>query len=134
MSKMSVLIAAVGAGILVALSAAVQHLDTVLFMGRAFVLTDRSQPLPQHGFAGRAARTLQNNVESAAMVIPLALIIELKGNSTPIAVGAAALYVLARIGFTLSYWAGIYTLRSVLWAAGMVAVGALAWFAALALT
>lgn len=131
---MSVVIAAAGAGLLVAISAIVQHLNTVLSKGAGFVLTDRSQPLAQYGFAGRAARTLQNNLESAAMVTPLALIIEMKGNGTQIAAAAAVVYLLARIGFTLSYWLGINALRSACWAVGLAAIGVLTWFSVLALT
>ena len=63
-------IALLTAGALVFVSAAVQHLNTVGSKGLAFVFTDRASPLSREGFAGRAARTLQNNLESAAMVVP----------------------------------------------------------------
>lgn len=112
--------------ILVTLSAVVQHINTVLNKGPAFALTDRSQPLSPQGFSGRSARTLQNNLESAAMMLPLLLAVQLTGLSTMVTTTAALTYLLARIGFTLSYWLGLYLPRSLCWVIGLVAIVAMA--------
>jgi uncharacterized MAPEG superfamily protein len=113
------------AGALVFFSAVVQHLNTVGSRGLAFVFTDRATPLSREGFAGRAARTLQNNLESAGMVAPAATVL-LSTNAENLIISIAALvYVVARIAFTLSYWAGANALRSLCWGVGMAMIALL---------
>lgn len=115
--------AAIGAGLLVLISAVVQHLNTVWMKGARFVLTDRSAPLPADGFAGRSRRTLQNNLESAAMMVPAALAVSIAGNgAAALNLVATILYLGARTGFTVCYWAGLSFERSLCWAVGMVAI------------
>ncbi|WP_297106118.1 MAPEG family protein [uncultured Devosia sp.] len=121
------------AGLLVFVSAAVQHLNTVGSKGLAFIFTDRAAPLSREGFAGRAARTLQNNLESAGMVVPAATILAVLGVSNALVTGAALVYAAARIGFTLSYWAGISKLRSLFWGVGMGSIAVLTAQAGLAM-
>ena len=113
------------AGALVFISAAVQHLNTIWSKGLSFVFTDRSTPLSRDGFAGRAARTLQNNVESAAMVMPVAAILVVTKADGVVVLGASVLYVGARIGFTLSYWCGMNAMRSFFWGLGMAMIAVL---------
>jgi uncharacterized MAPEG superfamily protein len=113
------------AGALVFISAAVQHLNTIGSKGIAFVFTDRSTPLSREGFAGRAARTLQNNLESAAMVTPVAAILLVAQADSVVVLGASSLYVAARIGFTFSYWSGVNAMRSFFWGLGMAMIALL---------
>ncbi|WP_338723033.1 MAPEG family protein [Devosia sp. XK-2] len=120
------------AGALVFISAAVQHLNTVGSRGLAFIFTDRSTPLGREGFSGRAARTLQNNLESAGMVVPAAMILVVTDAENALITGAALTYAAVRIGFTLSYWAGINKLRSFFWGVGMATIIVLTLNAALA--
>ena len=116
------LIALLGIGALTFFAAAAQHLYTVHSKGVRFVMTDRSLPLADDGFAGRSARALRNTVESAAMYVPaVAVVIMAAGQSFLTAVGAGV-YLSARVGFLLAYWAGINRLRSAFWAAGMIAI------------
>ncbi len=122
---MFVSIALIAAGALVFVSAAVQHLNTVGSRGVGFILTDRATPLSREGFAGRAARTLQNNLESMGMVTPPALVLLIADADSVIVTGAALFYALARTGFTLSYWAGINKMRSFLWGLGMAMIAVL---------
>ena len=42
--------------------------------GVKWVAADRSQAVPDNGFSGRASRALRNNLESAAMWVPVALV------------------------------------------------------------
>jgi len=119
---MTASIALLTAGALVFVSAAVQHLNTLGSKGLAFVFTDRAAPLSREGFAGRAARTLQNNLESAGMVVPAALTLLVLGVESVVVNAAAATYAAARIGFTLSYWSGINRLRSLFWGLGMATI------------
>ena len=123
--------ALLAAGALVFVSAAVQHLNTVGSKGLAFVFTDRATPLSREGFAGRAARTLQNNLESAAMVVPALATLVALGASNPVVEAAAAIYVAARVVFTASYWAGVNALRSASWGIGMAMIAMLTVNAAL---
>lgn len=126
---MTPLVAALAAGLLVAVSAVAQHFNTVFSKGPGFVLTDRSESLSPSGFAGRASRTLQNNLESAGMVVPLVLVIAVLGVQGPIPALAASVYAAARVGFTLAYWANISLLRSIFWAIGMLMIAILGVFA-----
>lgn len=115
-------IAILTASALVFISAAIQHFKTVAARGLRFVMSDRSTPLTNEGFAGRATRTLQNNLESAAMFVPPALLLLVLGTDSQIVPLAAGVYSLARIGFTLAYWAGLNPLRSLFWTLGMAAI------------
>ncbi len=128
---MTASIALLTAGALVFVSAAVQHLNTVGSKGFAFVFTDRATPLNRDGFAGRAARTLQNNLESAGMVAPAAGMLLAAGANSMVVTGAALIYAAARIGFTLSYWAGVNKARSLFWGVGMAMIATLTANAAL---
>ena len=122
---MFVSIALLATGALVFASAAVQHLNTVGSRGVAFIFTDRATPLSREGFAGRAARTLQNNLESMGMVTPAALVLLLAGADGVVVSGAALIYALSRAGFTLSYWASINKMRSFFWGIGMAMIALL---------
>jgi uncharacterized MAPEG superfamily protein len=129
---MTASIALLTAGLLVFVSAAVQHLNTIGSKGLAFVFTDRATPLSRDGFAGRAARTLQNNLESAGMVAPAAMVLLVLSVSNPIVAGAALTYAAARIGFTLAYWASVNKARSFFWGIGMTMIAVLTVHAVLA--
>ncbi|WP_417671858.1 MAPEG family protein [Roseibium sp.] len=111
-----------GLAAIVFLSAAIQHGGTVLSRGVGFVMTDRSQALPETGFSGRSRRTLQNNVESALMSGPILTVLAISGTASPLSGQIAAFYLATRIFFTLSYWAGINKLRSVSWGLGMASM------------
>jgi uncharacterized MAPEG superfamily protein len=113
------------AGALVFASAAIQHLNTVSSRGVGFIFTDRATPLDREGFAGRAARTLQNNLESMGMVTPAGLVLLLADADGMVVTGAALVYALTRTGFTLSYWAGINKMRSLFWGIGMAMIAVL---------
>ncbi len=126
-------IALLTAGTLIFVSAAVQHLNTVGSKGLAFVFTDRAAPLNREGFSGRAARTLQNNLESAGMVVPAATLLLVTSTDNAVVSVAAIAYSLARVGFTLSYWTGINKLRSMFWGIGMAMIATLTLSAMLAL-
>lgn len=113
-------------GILVWVSALVQHLNTVFSKGPKFALGDRAQALTEDGFTGRAARTLRNNMESALMYVPVTLVaLQLKVESNLITL-AAIIYLGARVAFTLAYWLKINLLRTASWAIAMAAIATIA--------
>ena len=62
------------AGALVWISAVGQHIGNLTSHGAKWVMSDRSHPVSDDGFAGRSARTLRNNVESCAMYVPVAFL------------------------------------------------------------
>jgi len=112
----------IGLACLIFLSAAVQHAGTVRLRGVGFVMSDRSQPLPETGFPGRAGRTLQNNMESAAMMLPLTVILLVTDGGTEASEIAALVYLAARLSFSVAYWLGLSLIRSLSWAIGMAAI------------
>ncbi|MFX7849482.1 MAPEG family protein, partial [Acinetobacter baumannii] len=82
----------------------VQHFNNVVRRGAGYVMSSRSEPAPADGFSGRAARTLQNNLESCAMYAPVALAIVIMHRESTITSIAALIYMAARIIFAFCYW------------------------------
>ena len=119
---MHVIYVPLGAAMLVFAAALVQHLGTVYMKGPRFVMTDRSQPLGNDGFAGRSKRALQNTLESTAMMVPLALVVVFTGTQNNASAIAGVTYLIARIVFLISYWTGVNLLRSAAWAVGMISI------------
>jgi uncharacterized MAPEG superfamily protein len=115
-----VLISAVFASALVFLAVLVQHMNNVTGKGVGYVLSSRAEPPPSDGFAGRATRTLQNNLESCAMYAPVALAIVFLHKETHLTYLAALAYMLARVAFDLCYWFNVPGLRSTAWLTGMI--------------
>jgi uncharacterized MAPEG superfamily protein len=104
------------------LSAAVQHVANLMLKGSKWVTSDRSQPVGEEGFAGRAARTLRNNSESALMYVPIALVASITNLNSPLINWLAAIYMAVRTFFSLGYWFKINPLRSLSWLIGMVTI------------
>jgi uncharacterized MAPEG superfamily protein len=114
------------AGSLVWLSALVQHFANVWERGARYVMSDRSVAPPLHGFFGRATRTLTNNIESALMYAPTALVLILLGRTNAATALAATTYIGARVVFSIAYWMNIRAIRSFAWLAGMISCAAMA--------
>jgi len=114
------LISAVFASALVFVAVLVQHMNNVHGKGVGYVLSSRAEPPPSDGFAGRATRTLQNNLESCAMYAPVALAIVALHKETHLTTLAALVYMLARVTFDLCYWFAVPGLRSTAWLTGMI--------------
>ena len=110
------------AGALVWLSAIAQHIGNLTGVGAKWVMSDRSQSVPDDGFVGRSARTLRNNLESCAMYVPVAVMALLLHQSSSVTVATAGVYVIARVVFTLCYWLKINSLRSLSWLVGMICI------------
>lgn len=115
------LMSAIFASVLVLLAVLVQHVTNISRKGVSYVLSSRSEPAAADGFAGRAARTLQNNLESCAMYAPVALAIVVLHKQSPLSYWAALIYIVARAVFDLCYWFKVEGVRSVAWLAGIVA-------------
>ena len=115
------LISAIFASALVLLAVLVQHVTNISRSGVSYVLSSRSEPPAADGFAGRAARTLQNNLESCAMYAPVALAIVILHKESILSYWAALIYIVARAVFDFCYWFKVEGIRSTAWLTGIVA-------------
>lgn len=104
---------------LVWVSAMVQHSSNIITRGARYVMSDRSVAPDMGGFFGRASRTLSNNMESALMYIPPAVIFIILGHSNYASQTMAAVYIGARSTFSLAYWLNL-PVRSMAWLTGMI--------------
>jgi uncharacterized MAPEG superfamily protein len=114
------LISVVFSSALVFVAVVVQHIGNVSRRGVSYVMSSRSEPAPTDGFSGRAARTLQNNLESCAMYAPVAIAIVILQRESTITYYAALIYMLARAVFAFCYWLKVEGLRSMAWLGGMI--------------
>lgn len=105
---------------LVWVAAIVQHLTNVIKRGARYVMSDRSIAPDMEGFFGRASRTLSNNIESALMYIPPALILIILGRTSSVTQAVAAIYIGARCVFSVAYWLRLSPFRSLAWLTGMI--------------
>ncbi len=119
-------ISVVFAGLLVWVSALVQHFSNVSNRGAKYAMSDRSVSPPSEGFFGRATRTLNNNMEFALMWAPSVVVILLLHRASWATGFSAATYIAARSVFALSYWFKIPVVRSLSWFVGMICCGAVA--------
>jgi uncharacterized MAPEG superfamily protein len=119
------LIALALAGALVWLCALAQNLTHAVRLGPKFVMSDRSAAPTEDGFAGRAARTLRNHLESSAMFVPVALAVVLLHKTSVLTGYCAIVYIVARGLFTLFYWLGLSMARSTAWTIGMACIAVL---------
>ena len=115
-------ISIIAAGALVWISAIGQHAGNLTGVGAKWVMSDRSQSVPDDGFVGRSARTLRNNLESCAMYVPAAVMALLLHQSSSVTAATAGVYVITRAIFTLRYWLKINALRSLSWLVGMICI------------
>ncbi|MGL5117222.1 MAG: MAPEG family protein [Beijerinckiaceae bacterium] len=77
------------------------------------------------GMAKRAHAAHQNGFESFPFFAAAVLVAELKGAPQGLVAGLAVAYVVARIGYTVTYILDMATVRSLLWSAGFFASVAL---------
>lgn len=116
-------ISIVFAALSVWLAALVQHFSNLTVRGPQYAMSDRSVPPAPEGFFGRATRTLGNNIESALMWVPPAVVIVVLHRESGLTQVVAVSYIAARTVFALSYWFKIPVIRSLAWLAGMICCG-----------
>ena len=114
------------AGSLVWISALAQHINNLAVHGAKWVTSDRSQSIPQDGFSRRPTRAIRNNLELAAMYVPIAVVALTMNEHSPIVTWTATIYMVARTTFTLGYWTEIDALRSFSRLVGMICIAVLA--------
>lgn len=103
---------------------------TPLAHGFKWGLGPRDEPRTPTILQGRMNRIVANHLEGMMMFIPLILIANLAGISTPLTQWGAMIFVGGRIAFAFVYAAGIPVLRSAVW--GVSLAGILMLVAALA--
>lgn len=113
-------ISVVFAGLMVWLSAMVQHFSNVSARGTQYAVSDRLASPSLEGFFGRATRTLANNIELVLMWVPPVQVILLLHRTSWASQLSAVTYVGGRTVFALSYWFKIPVARSLAWFVGMI--------------
>jgi uncharacterized MAPEG superfamily protein len=85
----------------------------------AEALGPRDDPPPLTRLGGRAARALANMQEALPVFLTLALLNLIMGTGD-LAVTGATVFLVARVIYVAAYLAGVYGLRTLIWAAGIV--------------
>jgi uncharacterized MAPEG superfamily protein len=85
----------------------------------AEALGPRDDPPPLTRLGGRAARALANMQEALPVFLTLALLNLIMGTGD-LAVTGATVFLVARVLYVAAYLAGVYGLRTLIWAAGIV--------------
>ena len=89
-------------------------------------LGPRDEPRDPTILQGRLSRILANHLEGMAMFVPLILIAQLGGISTPLTQLGAIVFVAGRAAFAVIYMLGIPVARSAAWGvalAGLLMIG-----------
>ena len=121
---MTPLLTLIAFGILTLVVLYVDILTTYLTQGFGFGFSSNRPVIEKVGFQLRSQRSLQNQVESAAYIVPALLVALLPGglDSTSILVSYCCLgIVVGRIGFIGSYYFGIPFVRAVFFGLAFVA-------------
>lgn len=67
---------------------------------------------------GRLERAQHNMTEALFVFLPVALLIEIHGPASGLAVAGAAVFLAARVAYVIAYGWGVFGLRSVVWGVG----------------
>ena len=73
---------------------------------------------PRTKFGLRVERTLQNQLESGALAIPVLGAAAISGLESSAALTAGIIYVLMRVAFVALYYAGVPMIRGAVWTVG----------------
>lgn len=87
----------------------------------------RDGPREPTVFLGRTTRTVQNQVESLVLFVPVALLGTVLGAQSGASALGAMLYLGARAVYLPAYWLGIPFIRTVIFTLGIVGTGLVAW-------
>jgi len=95
--------------------------------GVTYVAGNRDRPQDTiHPLNGRLHRTVNNSIEAAVLFIPLILLTEVLGVSNSLTQYGAMAFVAARVLYALVYAVGVAGLRTLVWNAGLIALGSIA--------
>lgn len=82
---------------------------------------DQTVELSVHG--ARAHRAQQNLLESLVLFLPLALLLEIQGETTGLALQGAAVFTIARFVYAPAYHLAVFGLRTLTWTVGFLGLG-----------
>lgn len=88
---------------------------------------DKPAHLSVHG--ARAQRAHQNLLESLVVFLPLALLLEIQGDSDGLGAQGALAFVAARAAYIPAYHLAVFGLRSTAWTIGLLGLCAMAYAA-----
>ena len=100
----------------------VQAVSGVLHHGLGPLAGARDKLDMDSDFSARAKRANQNMIEALVMFAPLVVVAVETGRTNEITALAGGLFLSARILYAPVYWFGIPWLRTLVWAAGLVAI------------
>lgn len=106
---------------------AIQGALVPINQGFAWGLGPRDEPRDMTALQGRMRRIVSNHIEGMAVFAALVLVGHLAGVSNGVTAGGAVLYAVSRVAFAAVYMAGLPVVRSVVWGAGVVGLGMIAW-------
>ncbi|MBD1549641.1 MAPEG family protein [Roseibium aggregatum] len=104
-------------------------MTTYATQGLAFGFSSNRPPVEKSGFALRVARTFQNQVESAAYVVPALVLATLSDAVIPGGALVALLIVLGRAAYVPLYYSGVPFIRVPVFGLGTLGSLYLAYFA-----
>lgn len=123
---MSELDALVGYGLFVMLTLLLQTVAGMGQLGLGYLMGPRDEQRQVDGIAARLDRALNNSLVALTLFAPAALLIVLTlDKSTPLTQTLALIFVIGRVIYLPAYAFGIPVLRTLAWAAGFFATGAL---------
>ena len=110
----------------------IQGMLVPLKQGFAWGLGSRDESREITAFQGRATRTVSNHIEGMLMFVPLVLVAQMSGISSPLTVWGAGLYLGSRVVYAPLYMLGVPLWRSIAWAGAvagtvMVAIALIAY-------
>ncbi|MBI1393187.1 MAG: hypothetical protein GC152_10655 [Alphaproteobacteria bacterium] len=94
------------------------------------LLGNRDDFEPDDVHLGRARRAQANLTEAMIIFTPLALGAESMGKGDGLAAIGGAVFFVSRVAYLVIYVAGVPTLRSIVWATGMIGAGLVFWVVA----
>ncbi len=83
-------------------------------------LGPRDKPRDPSVLQGRLNRIVANHLEGMAMFVPLILIAQLEGLSSPLTQWGSVIFVAGRAAFAIIYLLGVPVLRSASWGVALV--------------
>ena len=70
---------------------------------------------------GRTSRTVRNHIEALCMFVPVVLVLNAAGISNDATIMWTSVFVGARVAYAIIYWLGLPWIRTLVWAAGLIA-------------
>lgn len=113
------------AGLLQFLQILVMAVPVNLQLGTDYTAGPRDEERPIAGVAGRLKRAMDNHFEGLILFTLAVLVVVLGDRSSGFTQGCAWTYLIARVLYVPAYASGVPLVRSLIWAVGFFATGAM---------